>query len=179
MQLQLSKEIVEAGTRYLYSELRAGDNVSVSTFLTDQSVVVEGSAVASGSAAESAVKNQSLDGCVARAIATEPASHEITVRTADGAQASWIATVSGISLDGSVFSHRLTLGIADKSIDELVVERWEMILPAPSAGKGESIATAETVLKSDPAAKVVIATQTSSSVKTPINAWCGSESHML
>lgn len=176
VQLQLSEEIVVAGTRYLYSELRAGNNAAVRSFLTDQSVVVEGSSVTSGSvvAAQSAVKNQSLDGCVARAIAAEPASYGATVPTADGAQASWITTASGVALDGSVFSHRLTLGIADNSIDELVVERWDMLLPAPSAGKE---ATARTAPTSDPAAKVATAAHFSSSVKLPINAWCGSESH--
>lgn len=181
LQLRLSKEIVEAGTRYLYSELRAGDHAAVSSFLTDESVVLDGSAVTSGLvAAKTAVKNQSLDGCVAKAIAVEPASHETTARMEAGAQASWIATVNGVTLDGSVFSHRLTLGIAGKSIDELVVERWETILSAPSAGKGE--ATTKTELKNDPAGNDVsvhVAVHTSTSVETLTDARCGSEHQML
>ena len=174
VQLQLSKEIVEAGTRYLYSELRAGDNAAVGSFLTEQSVVVVGDTVTSGAVAELtiAVNQQPLRGCIANTIVAEPVCHKSIV--ADGAQASWLATVSGAALDGSLFSHRLTLGIADTSADEMVVERWEIPLPAPSG-------TLSALHNNSPAAAdtVAIAAQTGHRVQTPMTAWRGRESPPL
>ena len=174
VQLQLSKEIVEAGTRYLYSKLRAGDNAAVCSFLTDQSVVVVGGAVTTGNvvAVTSVVNKQALRGCIAKAIVAEPVRHKRIA--ADGAQASWLASVSGAALDGSLFSHQLTLGIADASIDELVVEQWEMPLPAPL---GTEFALDNSSVASAKICNATIGAQTGSPMQTPTAAWRGSESH--
>jgi|EP01046_Picozoa_sp_COSAG06_P040568 hypothetical protein len=143
LQLKVSEAIAEAGSRYLYSALRDNRLDTVESFLTDQSEVVIGTAAASSpAAAADALRRQPLRGCAVEEMIAEPA-RRTSEAVASGAQPSWVVTVSGLSAGGggSRFSHRLTVGIAATSVDELVVERWEIPQGATAAAAAAAAGT--------------------------------------
>ena len=176
VQFHLSKEIVEAGTRYLYSKLCGGDDLAVSSFLTDQSVVVIDNATASGDVvvAASAIQKVSLRGGVLKTVSPEPEHQSSSTQLAGGAQTSWVVTASGVKLDGSVFSHQLTFGIGENSVDELVVERWQI----PSRVL-EVARTDQAALNNIPSPRNAQTVRKGTPVKPRIRAWPGSKLRIL